>query len=106
MAEQISPEEFAALLAQRVEQDPKYANISKRLRELIWNSECNDLNIKLYDRLQREAIIHGPDVYRAIRSVAASALTKSNPVRYFAASITRRLNEMGYLSDGSEDLNL
>lgn len=105
-ARQLDASDFESLKASRLAEDPRYGTIADRLRELFWDHECNDLNLRLYSRLQHEAIVHGDPVRRVIKSVAASALSKDRPVRYFAASVTRRLNEQGYLQDGSEELGL
>lgn len=106
MANKLTAEEMTSLLKQRCAEDPKYANIANRLRELFWDSTCNDINLRLYDRLQDEAIVHGEPVYRCIKSVAGASISANNPVRYFASSITRRLREHGYLQDAGDELNL
>lgn len=106
MVSKLSHEDFGALSRKRAAEDERYLTIAARLRELFWDDSCNDITLQFYERLQREAIIEGPQIKKAIASVAASALQARNPVRYFAASISRRLHEMGYLQDGSEDLGI
>lgn len=102
MEARLTTEDFEVLKGRRLAEDPKYGQICQRLRALFWDDSCNDINLRLYQRLEREAIIHGPPVYRAIKSVAASAIHARQPVRYFSASITRRLHEAGFLQDGDE----
>lgn len=106
MESRLAPSEFESLEQKRAAEDPKYLTIASRLRELFWDSSCNDVTVRFYERLQNEAIIHGPVVRRHIQSVAASAQTANQPVRYFAAAITRRLREQGYLQDAGQELGL
>ena len=106
MSSKITQEDFSALTQKRLAENPKYGRIAKRLRELFWDSTCNDTTIRFYNRLQDEAIYHGEPVYRSIRSCASSAQTARCPVRYFAASISRRLREQGFMVDGGEDTGL
>ena len=105
-ARKLSVTEFQSLLAQRTAEDPKYATIAAKLRQHVWDESCNEITLRFYERLENEAIIHGEPVRRAIRSCASAALSARSPVRYFAASITRRLREQGYLQDGGEELGL
>ena len=104
--QQFDPDELRARFDQRVAEDPKYGTIATRLRELFWDSECNDITLRFYERLQEEAIWHGEPVRRVIKAVAASALKADYPVRYFAASVARRLREHGYLRAGDDDTGL
>ena len=104
MEERLSVDDFESIKGRRIAEDPRYATIAERLRQLFWNSECNDVTLRFYLRLQNEAIIHGEPVRQHIKAVAATAKTARNPVRYFAASVTRRLREQGYLQTGEEDL--
>jgi hypothetical protein len=106
METRLTPADFESLRAERLASDPRYGTIAEVLRKLFWDDTCTDVTIRFYERLQNEAIIHGNPVRRHIKSVAAAAQSKDHPVRYFAASITRRLNEQGYLRDGGEDLGL
>lgn len=101
-----SAEELTRMIAVRAAEDERYTTIASRLRELIWDGTCNDVTLRFYRRLQDEAIMHGPPVRRAIQSCAAAAMAASNPVRYFAAAVTRRLREQGYLEAGNGDLGL
>lgn len=104
--QRLSGEDFEVLKRERCEVDPRYGEIASRLKALFWDDTCNDLNLMLYERLEREAIIKGPVVRKHILSVAKSALKANNPVRYFAASIVRRLHEHGFLEDDSNDIGL
>lgn len=106
MATRLSSADFAALKKERAAEDPKYCTIAARLKDLFWDHTCNDVTLRLYERLQEEAIVHGEPVRRVIRSVASSSQSARNPIRYFAASVTRRLREQGYLQDGGEELGL
>ena len=105
MGTKLSKEDFAALKNRRMAEDPRYVTIASKLREILWNSSCNDITLRFYSRLQDEAILHGEPVRRIIKSVASSALTADDPVRYFCASVSRRLREQGFLQAG-EDLGL
>lgn len=106
MAEKLCPDDFEALRNQRIAENPKYANIANRLRELFWDRSCNDTTLRFYERLQNEAIYHGEPVYRSIKACASSAQTAREPVRYFAAAISRRLREQGFMANGGEDTGL
>lgn len=102
----LNERELSILEKDRLAENPKYGEISHRLRQLFWDSSCNDITLRFYRRLQDEAIYHGEPVYRSIKACASSAQVARSPVRYFAASITRRLREQGYLLDGGDDTGL
>lgn len=82
--------------------DPTYMTIAERLSKEFDDGELNDLRIRLFDRLQDEAIAYGPPVMRVISACVRSARTARYPGRYFAASVTRRLREQGYLDDQAD----
>ena len=105
METKYNKEELAILLKKRCAEDPRYGLIAQRLREILWDSECNDITMRFYQRLQDEAIIHGPPVRRVLKAVASAAISADHPVRYFCASVSRRLREQGYLQE-PEDLGL
>ena len=105
-ASQLTVIEFQQLLEKRVAESPAYATIASKLRQHLWDQDCGDITLRFYERLQNEAIIHGEPVRRAIRSCASAAISARSPVRYFAASVTRRLREQGYLQDGGEEMGL
>jgi len=102
----LSVADFMALKQKRLAEDERYGTIAQKLKNAFWNDQCGHVTERFYERLQDEAIIHGNPVRRSIRSVASAALSARNPVNYFAASITRRLREQGYLQDGGEELGL
>lgn len=106
MESKLTAEEFQALRQKRAAEDSRYTTIASTLKKLFWDDSCNDINYRLYQRLEEEAIIHGEPVRKCLKQVSVAALSARDPVRYFAASITRRLREQGYLNDGSEDLGL
>lgn len=103
---QLRLEEFEALKAKRLAENPKYGHIASKLRQLFWDDSCNDVTIRFYDRLQDDAIVNGEPVYRCIKSVAQSAMVARNPVRYFAAAVCRRLHEQGFMQDGGDETGL
>lgn len=106
MESKLSAAEFSLLERKRLAEDPRYGTIADRLEQLFWNESCGEVTRRFYERLQNEAIVHGNVIRRHIKSVAAAAQSARNPVNYFAASITRRLREQGYLQDGGEELGL
>jgi hypothetical protein len=79
--------------------DPRYVTIAQRLSATFMDEEANDLRARLFDRLQDEAIAYGPPVMRVIVACVRAAKTARYPARYFAASVTRRLREQGFLED-------
>ena len=99
-------EELERLIAEREKEDPRYTTIAVRLRELFWDGTCNDTTIRFYRRLQNEAIEHGKPVRAIINQCAQAAQSANSPVRYFAAAVTRRLREQGFLESRQRDLGL
>ena len=103
---QLTTQDFQALRNHRAAEDPRYCQIAERLRDLFWDSSCNEITTRFYQRLENEAIVHGEPVYRQIKQVASSAMNAREPCRYFAKAICARLRERGYLEDGSERTGL
>ena len=102
----ILQEDFEALKARRLAEDPRYGTIASRLRELFWDRSCNDITLRFYNRLQDEAIFHGEPVYRSIKSCASAAQSAKCPVRYFASAVTKRLREQGYMQRHDDSTGL
>ncbi len=75
----------------------KYRTIADRLWKRFGPGDEPEIRRQLYERLQHEAIQHGDAVYRIIQTAFASAQSANNPDRYFAAAVTRRLREQGFL---------
>jgi len=83
---------------------PSVDHIVERLSKRFGSGANPRIRQSLYRRLGLLCQLHGQPVYQEICSVAAAATSCTRPDRYFCAAITRRLRELGYLSNGGEEL--
>lgn len=71
-------------------------NIAERLKAKFGMGSRPDLRAQLYDRLEclvENSGSDAPRIYQVIASVAADAIGKQHPDRYFATVVMRRLQE-------------
>jgi len=80
----------------------KYRTIGMRLEKLFALGDNPALRRKLYFRIQKLAIDHGPDCYEAIRSCVASAQSADYPDRYFCTAVTRELKALGFWEQSTD----
>lgn len=69
----------------------KFRTVAKRLEQMFGLGDNHMLRRKVYQKIQRAAIDHGPDCYDVIKLAVAAAQTADKPDRYFIAAITREL---------------
>ncbi len=69
----------------------KFRTVAKRLETMFGLGENRMLRRKVYQKIQRAAIEHGPDCYDVIKLAVAAAQNADKPDRYFVAAITREL---------------
>jgi len=69
---------------------------AERLRSLYGLGDEPALTAMLFSRLERKGRQNGPQATKIIRSCIRSAQSADNPLRYFAAAVTRRLRENGF----------
>lgn len=74
----------------------KYRMIAGKLERLFGLGENAALRRKLYIRIQKCAIEHGPDCYELVRACVTSAQVADKPDRYFCTSVTSELKAQGY----------
>jgi len=74
----------------------KFKTISARLEALYGTGDCPQLRRKLYVRIQRVAIEHGPDCYDVILACVKAASLAELPDRYFCCSVVAELKALGY----------
>ena len=74
----------------------KYKTVASRLEALFGTGDSPQLRRKLYLRIQRCAIEHGPECYESIRACVAAAQSADNPDRYFCSAVSRELKSLGY----------
>lgn len=74
----------------------KFQTVAKRLEALFGTGDNPQLRRKLYQRIQRCAIEHGPECYDVVRTCVSSAASASSPGRYFCVSVTSELKTLGY----------
>ena len=75
--------------------------IAERLEVRFGLGSNPPLRKALYRRLESLVFASGESAYHVLAEVAADSAGKSDPGRYFAYSVVRRLREKGILS-GSE----
>lgn len=74
----------------------KFKTVAKRLEHLYGTGDNATLRRKLYLRIQRCTIEHGPECYEVVRACIAAAAAADFPDRYFCCSVTRELKNLGY----------
>jgi len=74
----------------------KFRTVAKRLETMFGLGEHPQLRRKVYQKIQRAAIEHGPDCYDVIRLAVSAAQAADKPDRYFVAAITRELKVLEY----------
>lgn len=74
----------------------KYRMIAGKLERLFGLGENAALRRKLYIRIQKCAIEHGPDCYELVKACVTSAQVADKPDRYFCTSVTSELKAQGY----------
>jgi len=74
----------------------KYRTVAKRLEALFGLGEHPLLRRKVYQKIQRAAIEHGPECYDVIRLAVSAAQAADKPDRYFVAAVTRELKVLEY----------
>lgn len=74
----------------------KYRTVAKRLETQYGTGDSPQLRRKLYQRIQRCTIEHGPDCYDVVRACVAAASCADQPDRYFCRSVTSELKNLGY----------
>lgn len=72
-------------------------NVKSRLLTKFGPGDDPDARDRLYTRLEDEVQKHGKPVYDIISACARAASGAVYPDRYFAAAVSRRLREQGYL---------
>lgn len=78
------------------ENHTKFNTMAKRLECLFGTGDNPQLRRKLYQRIQRCGIEHGPDCYEVVRACVSSAQSADNPGRYFCVSVTSELKTLGF----------
>lgn len=74
----------------------KYRMIASKLERLFGLGDNAALRRKLYIRIQKCAIEHGPECYEIVRSAVTSAQIADKPDRYFCTAVTAELKAQGY----------
>lgn len=74
----------------------KYRMIAAKLERLYGLGDNAALRRKLYIRIQKCAIEHGPDCYELVRACVTSAQVADKPDRYFCTAVTSELKALGY----------
>jgi hypothetical protein len=78
-------------------ENPMEMDVKRRLLAKFGAGDDPDARDRLYSRLEDEVRKHGKPVYDIISSCARAATGAVYPDRYFAAAVSRRLREQGYL---------
>lgn len=77
--------------------DPRrYKTIASRLETMFGVGDNSQLRRKLYQRIQRCSIEHGPDCYAVVHACVAAAQCADQPDRYFCRSVSSELKNLGY----------
>lgn len=74
----------------------KFQTVAKRLETLYGVGDNPQLRRRLYLRIQRCAIDHGPECYDVIRACVSSAASANQPDRYFCTSVASELKSLGF----------
>lgn len=74
----------------------KYKTIAKRLERLFGLGDNAMLRRKVYMKIQKCAIEHGPECYDVINAAVQHAQAATMPDRYFMAAVTRELKMLDY----------
>jgi len=74
----------------------KFQTVAKRLEALFGTGENPQLRRRLYLRIQKCAIEHGPECYDVVRTCVSAAQSANSPDRYFCTSVTSELKSLGY----------
>lgn len=74
----------------------KFRTMATRLEKMFGVGDNPQLRRKLYQRIQRCAIEHGPECYEVVRNCVGEAQSADIPARYFCVSITSELKSLGY----------
>lgn len=74
----------------------KFQTVAKRLEVMFGTGDNPQLRRKLYQRIQKCAIEHGPECYDVVKSCVSSAQSANSPSRYFCVSVTSELKSLGY----------
>ena len=74
----------------------KYTTISARLEKLFGLGENPALRRKLYIKIQKCAIEHGPECYEVIAACVAGSQIADYPDRYFSTAVVCEMKNLGY----------
>ncbi len=85
-----------SLAEKTVDSFTKFKTVAQRLEALYGTGDNPQLRRKLYQRIQRCTIEHGPDCYDVVRACVSAAASASAPARYFCVAITAELKALEY----------
>lgn len=74
----------------------KFQTVAKRLEAMFGLGDNHQLRRRLYLRIQRCAIEHGPECYDVIKTCVSAAQSANSPDRYFCTSVSSELKTLGY----------
>lgn len=97
-----SPQPAAASLAEAIQQAVDQPTVSERLAKRFGYGTNPEVRKALYDRLE-ELVCgdpRGTKIMDVINTVVRDSVGKSDPGRYFAYCVVRRLQEKGYIPGG------
>ena len=85
-----------SLAEKTVDSFTKFKTVAQRLEALYGTGDNPQLRRKLYQRIQRCTIEHGPDCYDVVRACVSAASSASAPARYFCVAVTAELKALQY----------
>jgi len=74
----------------------KFKTVARRLETLFGVGDNPQLRRKVYQNIQRAAILYGEECYDVIRLAVSAAQSADKPDRYFIAAITRELKVLEF----------
>jgi len=74
----------------------KFKTVAKRLEQIFGVGDNPQLRRKVYQNIQRAAIMYGEECYDVIKLAVSHAQTADKPDRYFVAAITRELKVLEF----------
>lgn len=85
-----------SLKKERADHNQKYLTVAQRLERMFGLGDNHALRRKLYVRIQKCTIEHGPDCYQLIQDCVSAAQVADQPDRYFCTAVASELKAQGY----------
>lgn len=80
----------------------KFRTMATRLEKMFGTGDNAQLRRRLYQRIQRCAIEHGPECYDVVKNCVSQAQSANSPGRYFSVAVTSELKSLGYWQEASD----